>query len=82
VALSYYYFGFHGQTEERKAQVARVWTIRDGRTSFAAMSSIIGTIPLAAPFSNSSNAITSNRTRGLGLEDQRHRSLSSGGLGQ
>ncbi len=31
VALGYYYFRFHGQTEERKAQVAHVWTIRDGR---------------------------------------------------
>src|SRR5436309_12656944 len=31
VALGYYYFRFHGQAEERKAQVAHVWTIRDGR---------------------------------------------------
>ena len=31
VALGYYYFRFHGQSEERKAQVAHVWTIRDGR---------------------------------------------------
>src|SRR5438477_88098 len=30
-ALGYYYFRFHGQAEERKAQVAHVWTIRDGR---------------------------------------------------
>ena len=31
VALGYYYFKFHGQGQERKAQVAHVWTIRDGR---------------------------------------------------
>ena len=31
VALGYYYFRFHGQAEERNAQVAHVWTIRDGR---------------------------------------------------
>ena len=31
MALGYYYFRFHGQAEERKAQVAHVWTIRDGR---------------------------------------------------
>ena len=31
VALGYYYFRFHGQAEERKAQVAHVWTIREGR---------------------------------------------------
>jgi len=31
VALGYYYFRFHGQVVERKAQVAHVWTIRDGR---------------------------------------------------
>jgi hypothetical protein len=31
VALGYYYFRFHGQAEERKAQVAHVWTIRDRR---------------------------------------------------
>ena len=31
VALGYYYFRFHGQGQERKAQVAHVWTIRDGR---------------------------------------------------
>lgn len=31
VALGYYYFRFRGQNEERKAQVAHVWTIRDGR---------------------------------------------------
>jgi ketosteroid isomerase-like protein len=31
VALGYYHFRLHGQTEERKAQVAHVWTIRDGR---------------------------------------------------
>jgi ketosteroid isomerase-like protein len=31
VALGYYYFRFHGQTEDRKAQVAHVWTMRDGR---------------------------------------------------
>ena len=31
VALGYYYFRFRGQSEERKAQVAHVWTIRDGR---------------------------------------------------
>jgi len=31
VALGYYYFRFHGQAEERKAQVAHVWTIRDNR---------------------------------------------------
>src|SRR4029078_5687257 len=31
VALGYYYFRFHGQAKERKAQVAPVWTIRDGR---------------------------------------------------
>jgi ketosteroid isomerase-like protein len=31
VALGYYHFKFHGQAEERKAQVAHVWTIRDGR---------------------------------------------------
>jgi uncharacterized protein len=31
VALGYYYFRFYGQAEERKAQVAHVWTIRDGR---------------------------------------------------
>jgi ketosteroid isomerase-like protein len=30
VALGYYYFRFHGQVEERRAQVAHVWTIRDG----------------------------------------------------
>src|SRR5881296_1386061 len=30
VALGYYYFRFRGQAEERKAQVAHVWTIRDG----------------------------------------------------
>jgi uncharacterized protein len=30
-ALGYYYFRFHGQAEERNAQVAHVWTIRDGR---------------------------------------------------
>ena len=28
VALGYYYFRFHGQAEERKAQVAHVWTVR------------------------------------------------------
>jgi uncharacterized protein len=31
VALGYYYFRFHEQAEERKAQVAHVWTIRDAR---------------------------------------------------
>ena len=31
VALGYYYFRFHEQGQERKAQVAHVWTIRDGR---------------------------------------------------
>ena len=31
VALGYYSFKFHGQVEERKAQVAHVWTVRDGR---------------------------------------------------
>ena len=31
VALGYYYFRFHGQPQERKAQVAHIWTIRDGR---------------------------------------------------
>ena len=31
VALGYYYFRFHGQGQERKAQVAHVWTTRDGR---------------------------------------------------
>ena len=31
VALGYYYFRFHGQPQERKAQVAHVWTVRDGR---------------------------------------------------
>jgi len=31
VALGYYYFRFHGKAEERKAQVAHVWTIREGR---------------------------------------------------
>jgi len=31
VALGYYYFRFRGQPEECKAQVAHVWTIRDGR---------------------------------------------------
>src|SRR6266508_3031422 len=31
VALGYYYFRFQGQAEELKAQVAHVWTIRDGR---------------------------------------------------
>ena len=31
VALGDYYFRFHGQVAERKAQVAHVWTIRDGR---------------------------------------------------
>src|SRR5262245_15937063 len=31
VALGYYYFRFHGQAEERKAQVAIVCTTRDGR---------------------------------------------------
>ena len=34
VALGYYYFRFHGQAEERKAQVAHVWTIRDGAIKF------------------------------------------------
>jgi uncharacterized protein len=31
VALGYYYFRLHGQAEERKAQVAHIWTIRGGR---------------------------------------------------
>jgi ketosteroid isomerase-like protein len=31
VALGYYYLRFHGQPQERKAQVAHIWTIRDGR---------------------------------------------------
>src|SRR4029453_2179257 len=31
VPLGYYYFRFRGQAKERKAQVAHVWTIRDGR---------------------------------------------------
>src|SRR5467141_3690813 len=31
VALRYYYFRFHGQAEVSKAQVAHIWTIRDGR---------------------------------------------------
>ena len=31
VALGYYYFKFHGQVEERKAEVAHIWTIRSGR---------------------------------------------------
>jgi len=31
VALGYYYFKFTGQTEQTKAQVAHIWTIRDGR---------------------------------------------------
>ena len=31
VALGYYSFRFHGQVEQRKAQVAHVWTIRNGR---------------------------------------------------
>ena len=31
VALGYYYLRFHGQVEERRAQVAHVWTIRDGQ---------------------------------------------------
>lgn len=31
VALGYYYLRFHGQAEERKAQVAHIWTMRDGR---------------------------------------------------
>src|SRR2546429_822808 len=31
MGLGYYYFRFQGQAEERKAQVAHVWTIRDGR---------------------------------------------------
>jgi len=34
VALGYYYFRFHGQAAERKAQVAHVWTIRDGAIKF------------------------------------------------
>ena len=40
VALGYYYFKFHGQAEERKAQVAHVWTIRDGRPSSSSNTSI------------------------------------------
>ena len=31
VALGYYYLRFHGQVEERKAQVAHIWTMREGR---------------------------------------------------
>ena len=31
VALGYYYFRLRGEPEERKAQVAHVWTISDGR---------------------------------------------------
>jgi ketosteroid isomerase-like protein len=31
VALGYYYLRFHGQVEERKAQVAHIWTMRQGR---------------------------------------------------
>jgi ketosteroid isomerase-like protein len=31
VALGHYYFRIRGQNEERKAQVAHVWTIRDSR---------------------------------------------------
>jgi len=31
VALGYYSFRSHGTVEERKAQVAHVWTVRDGR---------------------------------------------------
>lgn len=31
VALGYYYFRFHGQPQERKAQVAHIWTIRSGK---------------------------------------------------
>jgi uncharacterized protein len=40
VALGYYYFRFHGQAEERKAQVAHVWTIRDGRPLSSSNTSI------------------------------------------
>ena len=31
VALGYYYLRFSGQVEERKAQVAHIWTMREGR---------------------------------------------------
>jgi uncharacterized protein len=31
VALGYYYLRFHGQVKERKAQVAHIWTMREGR---------------------------------------------------
>ncbi len=31
VALGYYFLRFHGQVEERKAQVAHIWTMREGR---------------------------------------------------
>src|SRR5439155_25355561 len=30
VARGYYFFRFHGQAEERKAQVTHIWTSRDG----------------------------------------------------
>jgi ketosteroid isomerase-like protein len=31
IALGYYYLRFAGQVEERNAQVAHIWTMREGR---------------------------------------------------